>query len=173
MTDVPHLEVDVSVSCTGWKSLLPPPGEIALAAAGAAFRAAWPPPARIKAEAAEASVLLADDGLVEVLNRDYRDRDGATNVLSFSGLAEAGQGAGAPVLLGDIVVAYETAVAEADAEGICLADHLSHLIIHGMLHLLGHDHENEAEATRMERLESQVLASLGISERRPERGTEC
>jgi len=152
---------------------LPPPGEIALAAAGAAFRAAWPPPARVPGDAAEASVLLADDGLVEVLNRDYRGRDGATNVLSFSGLNEAGPGAGAPVLLGDIVVAYETAAAEADAEGICLADHLSHLVIHGMLHLLGHDHENEAEAARMERLESQVLASLGISERRPERGSEC
>ena len=55
---------------------------------------------------------------------------------------------------------------------MCLADHLTHLVDYGMLHLLGHDHENEAEAARMERLESQVLASLGISGRRPERGTE-
>ena len=151
---------------------MPPPAEIALLAADAAFRAAWPPPALIKAEAAEASVLLADDGLVEVLNRDYRGRDGATNVLSFSGLAEGGIGAGAPVLLGDIVVAYETAAAEAKAEGIGLAEHLSHLVIHGMLHLLGHDHEQEADAVRMERLESRVLTGLGIAGRRPERGTE-
>lgn len=173
MTDVPDLEVDVSVSCAGWKSVLPAPGKIALAAARAAFRTAWPPPARVPARAAEASVLLADDGLVETLNRDYRGRDGATNVLSFSGLNEGGLGAGAPVLLGDIVVAYETAVAEAGAEGVSLADHLCHLVVHGMLHLLGYDHESEAEAARMERLESQVLASLGIAERRPERGTEC
>ncbi len=173
MTDVPDLEVDVCVSCAGWKSVLPAPGKIALAAAHAAFRAAWPPPARVPARAAEASVLLADDGLVETLNRDYRGRDGATNVLSFSGLDEGGLGAGAPVLLGDIVVAYETAVAEAGAEGVSLADHLCHLVVHGMLHLLGYDHESEAEAARMERLESQVLASLGIAERRPERGTEC
>ena len=166
MTDAPHLEVDVSVSCAGWKSVLPAPGKIALLAARSAFRAAWPPPARVPARAAEASVLLADDALVETLNRDYRGRDGATNVLSFPGLDEGGLGAGAPVLLGDIVVAYETAAAEAAADGICLADHLCHLVVHGMLHLLGYDHENEAEASRMERLESQVLASLGIAERR-------
>ena len=173
MTDAPHLEVDVSVSCAGWDSVLPPPGEVALRAARAAFRAAWPPPARVPAHAAEASVLLADDGLVETLNRDYRGKDGATNVLSFSGLGEGGFAAGAPVLLGDIVVAYETAAAEADAGGICLAEHLSHLVVHGMLHLLGYDHEKEADAARMERLESQVLASLGIAGCRPQRGTEC
>ncbi len=173
MTDVPHLEVDVSVSCGGWKSLLPAPGEIALAAARAAFRAAWPPPARIPPGTAEASVLLADDGLVEALNRDYRGKDGATNVLSFSGLDEGGLGVGAPVLLGDIVVAFETAAAEADAEGMSLADHLCHLVVHGMLHLLGYGHGNEAEAAHMERLESQVLASLGAADPRPERGTEC
>ena len=173
MTDAPDLEVDVSVSCAGWKSVLPPPGEIALVAARAAFRAAWPPPARVPRQAAEASVLLADDGLVEALNRDYGGKDGATNVLSFSGLDEGDLGAGAPVLLGDIVVAYETAAAEAEAGGICLADHLCHLVVHGMLHLLGYDHEKEADAARMERLESQVLAGLGIAERRPQRGTEC
>ena len=89
------------------------------------------------------------------LNKTWRGKDKATNVLSFP--------TEEPSLLGDIVVAYETTAREAAEEGKSLADHLSHLIVHGVLHLVGFDHEEDAEAEAMERLEGDVLATLGIA----------
>ncbi len=76
---------------------------------------------------------------------------------------------GAPLLLGDVVLAFETAAREADEQGKPLSDHLSHLIVHGVLHLLGYDHATEAEAVAMELLETSILASLGVPD--PYRGT--
>lgn len=114
--------------------------------------------------AGEISLVLADDAFIRTLNRDHRGKDSATDVLSFPQLDGSGSGLASPALLGDVVVAYETASRDAAAADTPLADHLTHLIIHGMLHLAGHDHENDAEAEVMEGLERQALATLGIAD---------
>lgn len=111
---------------------------------------------------AELSLLLTDDKRIRVVNRDWRGFDKATNVLSFP--AAPPERIAASPLLGDIVLAYETVAREAEAEGKTKADHLSHLVIHGLLHLLGEDHETEAQARRMEALEVEALARLGIAD---------
>lgn len=169
MSDAP--DIDVTMQCPDWLAALPDAEAIARAAAGAALQGQPP--------ASEISLVLADDQFVATLNRDYRGRDGATNVLSFANDIPPGElpagaappaAAPAPVLLGDVVVAFGVTrlEAEGDASGIThhvsLADHLSHLIIHGVLHLLGHDHQTDGEATRMERLETELLAGLGIAD---------
>ena len=115
----------------------------------------------------EVSVLLADDDRLRTLNRDWRGKDRATNVLSFPAdrpLGDMAPPAGCLPLLGDIAVACETVRAEAEAEGKRIEDHLSHLLVHGTLHLLGYDHEGEAEAQLMEGRETRLLAALGIAD---------
>lgn len=113
--------------------------------------------------AAELSVVLADDATVRQLNRDWRGRDAATNVLSFA-LSEADEPEvpGAPFALGDVVLAFETVVAEAARDGKPARHHLAHLVVHGVLHLLGHDHVEDEMAATMERIEAGVLAEFGI-----------
>ena len=113
-------------------------------------------------DGAEISVQLVDDAQIRALNAQWRGVDKATNVLSFPA-APAGKVAVAP-LLGDIVLSFETAEREAAEEGKTLADHCVHLIVHGFLHLLGFDHEDAAEADRMEALETEILAKLGIAD---------
>jgi probable rRNA maturation factor len=118
----------------------------------------------------ELAISLADDAVQQGLNRDWRGIDRPTNVLAFPAWnREAPIPPGAPLLLGDVVLAFETAAREADEQGKPLSDHLSHLIVHGVLHLLGHDHASEAEAVAMESLETSILASLGVPD--PYRGT--
>jgi len=98
------------------------------------------------------------------LNAHYRHKDKPTNVLSFpSGLPE-GEVPEEPYPLGDVVLAGETVLQEAGQQGIPVADHVAHLVVHGMLHLLGHDHERDDDAERMEALETKVLAGLGIAD---------
>jgi probable rRNA maturation factor len=113
-------------------------------------------------DGAEVSVQLSDDAHVRVLNGRWRGIDKATNVLSFPASTPA-QIATAP-LLGDIVVAFETAEREAAQEGKTFPDHAVHLVAHGFLHLLGFDHRTAAEADRMEALEISILAKLGIAD---------
>jgi len=109
----------------------------------------------------ELCLLLVDDARQRALNREWRRRDAATNVLSFpDGTALPGGGR----LLGDVVLALETCRREAAEQGKSLADHAGHLVVHGVLHLLGHDHESEAEAAAMEALEVRLLAGLGIAD---------
>ncbi len=114
----------------------------------------------------EVSVRFADDAEVRTLNRQYRQKDKPTNVLSFpmvqADLIEALSNDDGEQLLGDIVLAAETCAAEAAEKGSSLADHATHLIVHGTLHLLGYDHERDDEAERMERLERTVLERLGL-----------
>ncbi len=105
--------------------------------------------------AGELSVALSDDAYVQTLNRDYRHKDTPTNVLSFP-VAES-----AP-LLGDIVLALETVQREAKEKSISFEDHLTHLIIHGFLHLQGYDHEKDDDAKIMEDLEIRALSALAI-----------
>jgi probable rRNA maturation factor len=109
----------------------------------------------------EVSIVLSDDSRVRALNRIYRGIDKPTNVLAFPG---EGADAVAPALLGDVVVALETCVREAREGDIALTDHLSHLIVHGILHLMGHDHEEDAQAETMECMERTILARLGIAD---------
>jgi probable rRNA maturation factor len=110
--------------------------------------------------AAEVSVLLCDDAVIGALNARWRGRDEPTNVLSFPA-PPAGDPA-APAHLGDIAIACETVIREAQEQDRSVSQHLAHLAVHGFLHLLGYDHMTEGEAERMEQLEREILASLGI-----------
>ena len=119
------------------------------------------PPGRV----VEISLVLADDATVQDLNRTWRDKDAPTNVLSFPGLDDDDPELpdDAPLLLGDVILAYETCAAEAERDGITIQDHLVHLVVHGMLHLLGYDHEAPDDAQEMEGLEVELLALLNIA----------
>ncbi len=116
-----------------------------------------------------ASLLFTSDAEVHALNREWRQRDKPTNVLSFpmlerdelEGLAPDGP----PVMLGDIALAYETCAREAAEKAVPLEAHAAHLIVHGLLHLAGHDHvDSDAQAEQMEALETAILAKLGIAD---------
>lgn len=163
---VPTLEVGVLIRAPAWRRALPHARRLAETAARAAFAAAAGAKRATQGTAAEAAVVLADDRTVRTLNRDWRGQDKPTNVLAFAARegVVAKPAPGAPLALGDVVVALQTARAEAKAEGKRLADHFRHLVVHGMLHLLGRDHRTDAEARRMERLETNVLAGLGVAD---------
>ncbi len=108
-------------------------------------------------------LILTDDAEQRRLNRDWRGVDHPTNVLAFPAWEpSAAVPPGAPLLLGDVVLAFETVAREARQQGKPLAAHLSHLVVHGVLHLFGHDHIGEAEAVVMEALETAILAGLGV-----------
>jgi len=117
----------------------------------------------------EVAIRLTDDEEVRTLNAQYRAKDAPTNVLSFpmvqpdllDSLANTDDG---EALLGDIVLAHGVCVREAEEKGISVADHAMHLIVHGTFHLLGYDHQGEAEAEAMEALETQALASIGMAD---------
>ena len=114
-----------------------------------------------------ASLLFADDATVHALNLEWRGKDKPTNVLSFPMLERddllALDADGPPELLGDIALALETCAREAAEKGVSLADHTSHLVIHGLLHLAGHDHETSpADAQAMESLEIKALALISV-----------
>jgi probable rRNA maturation factor len=113
---------------------------------------------------AELAVMLTDDAGIRTLNRNWRGIDKPTNVLSFPALQPTGSGGpdDAPRMLGDIAIAYETTRREADDEQKPFDHHLSHLAIHGFLHLIGYDHETDRDAEAMEGLEQEILAQLGI-----------
>jgi probable rRNA maturation factor len=113
---------------------------------------------------AELAVMLTDDAGIRALNSNWRGVDQPTNVLSFPALQPSGRSApdDAPRMLGDIAIAYETTRKEADQEQKPFDHHLSHLAVHGFLHLIGYDHEENDDAERMEGLEAEILAQLGI-----------
>lgn len=127
-------------------------------AIGAAVRAAHPP----LAPDAELSVVFTDDAHIRRMNRAYRGKSKPTNVLSFPGLPAHETQFGP--LLGDIVFAAETVAREAAEQDLAMDDHLTHLTVHGFLHLLGHDHVTDPEAEVMENLETAILATLGIAD---------
>ena len=111
------------------------------------------------------TLVLANDAEMRALNSTWRGKDAPTNVLSFPADAALDRG-----FLGDIVLAYEMTRTEAKERGIPFADHVSHLVIHGVLHLRGFDHAEEEEAERMERVERIALAAIGIAD--PYAGTD-
>ena len=112
---------------------------------------------------AELAVMLTDDAGIRTLNGNWRGIDKPTNVLSFPALQPVGDVPDdMPRMLGDIAIAYETTRREADEEDKPFEHHLSHLAVHGFLHLIGYDHENDDDAEAMEALEREILAQLGI-----------
>ena len=137
------VSIDIAVQAEGWPECAE---QAAKAVAAAADQLDSP-------REGELSLVLSDDAQVQVLNRTYRGKDKPTNVLSFP---QSGP------LLGDIVLARETVVREAQEKGAAFEDHLTHLIIHGWLHLQGFDHVVEHEAEEMEAIEIAALATLGI-----------
>ena len=112
-----------------------------------------------KATQLAVTLVLSNDAEIQALNHQYRSKKKPTNVLSFPNGAREGK----VTHLGDVVLAYETIKAEAKAQGKIFEDHLTHLVIHGVLHLLGHDHESEKEAKIMEKLEIKLLTAMGIA----------
>jgi len=155
-------EIEILVEHAAWLEALPEAEALARRAALAALDS-------VEADCdrpLEISLVLADDSTVRRLNRDWRGKDAATNVLSFATQDDEGEPEvpDAPLLLGDVVLAFETCAAEAAAEGKSLADHSAHLVVHGVLHLLGWDHQDDDEAAEMEALETDVLRGLGIAD---------
>lgn len=152
------MQLEVTVEYSGWDDLIPAVDELAREALGAAAgEVGFADPA------AEVSLLFADDASVRRLNRDWRGKDTPTNVLSFEADEEEGPATG-PRLLGDIVLAFETVMREAREQHKRPEDHTRHLLAHGFLHLLGYDHQDAAEAERMEAHESAALARLGVAD---------
>ena len=155
--------IDVSVACAGWTRLCPPAeslargaAELALARGTRALGLTWP-------GLVELGITLTDAAGQQQLNRDYRGLDKSTNVLAFPVWeAETRLPPGAPILLGDVVLALQTVALEAAEQTKPLADHLVHLTVHGVLHLLGYDHLTQVEAATMESLERAILAELGV-----------
>ena len=113
--------------------------------------------AALSATDGEVSIVLTDDAAIRTLNRDWRHIDKATDVLSFPASKIAG---GSNAMLGDIVIAYETLDRECTDEGHDFLHHLAHLTVHGFLHLIGYDHQNDADADDMEALERKIMATL-------------
>lgn len=155
------IDISVAIDCQDWHIALPEAEERAIAAAMAALQAGG---GHVRADMVELSVVLADDDTVRDLNARFRGKDAPTNVLSFAALddEDAPRPEGAPLLLGDVVLAYETCDREASEQNKSLSDHYTHLVVHGVLHLLGHDHEDDGEAGEMEALETSILAGLGV-----------
>lgn len=160
-----HTGVDVIVESALWDAV-PEAEALARRAALAALPAGQP--------AGELCVVLADDAAVQALNARFRGRDAPTNVLSFPAVPSPvahPDGATEPTPLGDVVLAFETVRAEAERDDKPFAHHLMHLVVHGVLHLLGHDHITDSDADLMEARERDILASLAVPD--PYAGREC
>ena len=149
------MDVDISITSEDW-SAYPEVGSLLVRAACTAVEIAGLP----AGAGAELSVVLGSDDFVRQLNRTYRGRDSATNVLSFP--QQAPVDGAERALIGDIALAFETVAREAAATKKPLQHHAAHLVIHGLLHLFGYDHETDRKATRMEDMERAVLDALGI-----------
>jgi probable rRNA maturation factor len=152
-------DVDLVVENADWESIAGLEAAITEAARHAFLAGSLSP-----APSARATVALLSDAEVRALNAQFRGKDMATNVLSFPPGSFATPDPGAIKELGDIALAYETMVGEARESGIALLDHVRHLVVHGILHLLGHDHETECDAELMEALETRILADLGVAD---------
>ena len=154
MTAQPALHIDISIESALWQ-VIPDLEERIEAAISAAARLA---DVALK-PGAEISLLLTNDAQIRELNRAWRQQDKATNVLSFP--ATQGNDLACAAMLGDIVLARETCAREAEEKGVPVATHATHLIVHGVLHLLGYDHIDDDDANEMEALERLIMADLG------------
>lgn len=180
------LAIDVMLEAAAWRAAVRGVEALCRRAAEAAARAALPvtplaDAAVLQTPGLALCVVLEDDAAVAALNKAYRGQDRPTNVLAFAALETAdgvvllpgtdqGGAAGGtdpeddePAHLGDVIVAFETTRDEAVRDNRPLTDHLTHLVVHGVLHLLGHDHRDDAQAAEMEALEIRILADLGVA----------
>ena len=137
--------IDISIQCKNWPNV----SELIHTAAKKLFDVR-----PLENDELELSVVLADNDFIQKLNKSWRNKDKPTNVLSFPQEH--------PAILGDVILALETIRQEAEEQDISFEDHVTHLIIHGILHLLGYNHESSAEAEEMEALEIRILGELGI-----------
>ena len=155
--------IAILITCSSWERALQDAAGETRRAVAATLNAVG-----VADAVAEVSVLLTDDEEIQTLNRDWREQDKPTNVLSFpamevqAGTLPVAEFTGQSLALGDVALAYQTVALEAGTLGIPFGNHFDHLVVHGVLHLLGYDHQSGAEAELMEDLERQVLAGLGI-----------
>jgi probable rRNA maturation factor len=162
-SDIPDISITITVP--EWDPLLPDGISLIEQAARVALDTACPGLGPVGI-----AIVLADDAMLRDLNHTWRGKDAPTNVLSFpatdteEGMRPEPPFPGVPLELGDIVMARETCEREALEQGKSLSDHVRHLTIHGVLHLLGYDHEADDEAERMEGLETRILAGLGVAD---------
>jgi probable rRNA maturation factor len=154
------VDITVTVACDSWPAFCPDAETVAENAARATLTAEPPAAGDVPLLL---GIILTDDAEQRDLNRTWRGKDSPTNVLSFA-MTDPHEAPppGAPVLLGDVVLAFETVAREAAEQRRFLSDHFSHLVVHGVLHLLGFDHESEGEAAAMEARETEILAGLGV-----------
>ena len=155
--------IEVTSTCPGWSEVCPTAERLAHDAAELAAVYGMAASALACPAPAELGITLASAVEQQRLNRDYRRQDMSTNVLAFPAWEPGTRlQRDVPLLLGDVVLAFETIAREACEQDKPIADHLCHLVVHGVLHLLGFDHLTQTEAVRMEALETSILAELGI-----------
>jgi probable rRNA maturation factor len=157
-----ELIIDIAQPCRDWRRAVPGVAALCRDAARAAIEAC-----DFGLAGAELSIVLGGDALVQRLNKTWRDKDAPTNVLSFPAQTFGGAKAlpvvpGLKLPLGDVVLGFETIRREAAEQGKTIDNHVVHLTVHGVLHLLGFDHATEADAEPMEMLERLVLSRLGV-----------
>jgi probable rRNA maturation factor len=157
--------IAIAIEADSWGGALADPEALVTRAAQAALAVACPALGE-----AGISLLLTDDQRQRALNKEWRGQDKPTNVLSFpatetrEGETPQPEFTGVPLELGDIALGFETCAREAAEQGKPLAHHVEHLVVHGVLHLLGYDHLDDDQASRMEALEIRILAGLGIAD---------
>ncbi len=151
------IDIDIMIEAGSW-----PQEAVLESLVGKAVEAAWTN-LGLEPAPSELSVVFTDDASIQTLNAQWRGKDKPTNVLSFPAFpVKAGNQPGP--MLGDIVIAFETVEREAVDEGKPVNNHLTHLVVHGFLHLLGYDHETDEEAEEMEHREREILHALAISD---------
>ena len=143
-------DLDILIEAPQWRAACPDIEGVVRGAACAALATRNLPESAV-------SILLADDAAIRVLNRQFRGSDKPTNVLSFAAPA-----IGRKQFYGDVALGFETVANEAREQGKLLSHHIQHLIVHGVLHLLGFDHETDSDANAMESVETELLKSLGV-----------
>lgn len=159
------VSVDLTIDDPLWRdAVVQPLALLVRKAARGAFRIAAADGWHTTASRLNLAVALIDDRAMRRLNYQFRGRAKPTNVLSFAALDRGKPAPGAPFHLGDIALAFGVIAAEAGKQRKSVNDHLCHLVVHGVLHLLGYDHETEADAARMETLERVALAGMGIAD---------
>ena len=170
MSDNPLLSIAVIVEVDDWITALAPGGGaesvVEKAVAAVHGQPGWPTQLSPRTEL---SVLFSDNAAIQELNRDWRGKDKPTNILSFPSLPDPmptiviEDENNPPLCLGDMALAFETVAFEAKNRNILIWHHVMHLLVHGLLHLVGHDHDNDDQAEIMERLEIAILAGMGIN----------
>lgn len=162
MAENKSIEIDVSVSDPEWNASFLDLEDLACIAMRTTLETALLP-AEIRTRDLEASIVLANDDLIQILNREYRNMDKPTNVLSFANLdSDDPPPPEGPYPLGDVILSYQTIDRESVEQGKFFRDHFIHMVVHGTLHLVGYDHQTEDEATIMETLEIRILESMHI-----------